>query len=57
VDESSILDKVDDADAGAESAEMMSGFNGELVEVGKGSVLIPKMVPADLLGKRKLTKV
>jgi hypothetical protein len=57
MDESSVLDKVDDVAVGAEFAEMMSGLNAEPFEVGKGSVSIPKMVSADLLGKRKLTKV
>jgi hypothetical protein len=36
---------------------MLSGVTADPHDFVKGSVLLPKMVPADLLGKRKLTKV
>jgi len=51
------LNKVDDVAARAELAEILSGLTVEPHEAGKGSVLMPKMVHAEFLDKRKLTKI
>lgn len=51
------MNKDDNVVAGAQSGEMLSRVTADPHDFVKGSVLLPKMVPADLLAKRKLTKV